>query len=395
MKFYRYISFLLIMVISLALIAGCGLVKVDPEKDRQRVVAEVDGEKILKGEFLDIYDQQKAFWGITEEVEKDEQYKDFIKGMKEDILEQLVLRKVLEKKAMESGFTVNDEYIEKARQELEDQLKEYADVLKEQDQEEQGADSDKDYLQEARDMWNGQLAAVGITEEEYIEMLAEDLMLDDFSEKMLEDVTVTDEDIEKYYNENLSKQKEDPTQVQTAEIQLYRPPGWVRIKHITIPLSADEQDEYYRLMQEESEEEADKYLQERLETIKPKAQEAYDKARDGESFEELIEEYSEDTTTSNKDEGYIIYEGIGLFAAEVEKAIFELNENEISKPLESPYGYHIIKLYEKLPEEVFSLEEKKEEIKEIVLEDKRNEKWNSLIEEWKNQAKIKKYERRL
>jgi hypothetical protein len=43
-------------------------------------------------------------------------------------------------------------------------------------------------------------------------------------------------------------------------------------------------------------EEADKYLQEKLEAIKPKAQEAYDKPRRERSFEELIETYSEDTT---------------------------------------------------------------------------------------------------
>ncbi|NLO81680.1 MAG: hypothetical protein GX094_01225 [Clostridiales bacterium] len=403
MKTNRYISLLLISIVFLVWLAGCGLVRIDPEKDRQRVVAEVDGEKILKGEFLDVYEQQKAFWGITEETEKNKENRDFINSIKKDILEHLVLDKVLEIKAREHGFTVNGEYEQRAREELEEQIKQYAELLKEQEQagqeeqaeKEEETEADKDYLEEARKVWEEQLVALGISEDEYIKMLAKDLMFEAFSEKMLEDVTVTDGDIEKYYNENLSKQKEDPTLVQTAAVELYRPPGRVRIKHITIPLPYEERNEYYRIMQEESEEEADKYLKERLEAIKPKAQEAYDKAMAGENFETLIETYSEDTSSSNKDEGYIIYEGSGLFAAEVEKVILEMNVDEISRPLESPYGYHIIKLYEKLPEEVFSLEDKKEEIRTVVLEEKRNEKWNSLLEEWKNKAKIKKYENRL
>jgi foldase protein PrsA len=78
MKFTGILALVVLTVIP-CMDVGCGLVQVDPEKDRQRVVAEVDGEKILKGEVLDLYDQQKVFWGITEEQEKDPEYKDFIK----------------------------------------------------------------------------------------------------------------------------------------------------------------------------------------------------------------------------------------------------------------------------------------------------------------------------
>ncbi|MGI6188567.1 MAG: hypothetical protein GX041_07020 [Clostridiales bacterium] len=392
MKYYRYITLLIVMIMSLAWIAGCGLVKVDPEKDRRRVVAEVDGDKILKGEFLDLYNQQKVYWGITEDIEKSEQYKDFIEEMKKDILEQLVERQLVKNKAKESGFDVNDGYTEKAREDLEAQIKQYAEFLKKQGEEEK---TDEEYYREAREVWEGQLTSLGISEEEYIEMLAEDLMLIEFSEKMLEDVEVTDEDIQAYYLDNLMKQKEDPTLIQTAEVQLYRPPGMVRIKHITLPLPSSEQDEYNRLVQEEGQEEADKYLKEKLEAIKPKAQEVYEKAIAGESFESLIETYGDDTTAYNKDEGYVIYEGSGMFIDEIEKAILEMKENEISQPLESPYGYHIIKLYKILPEEEFSIEDKKEEIKTVIIEDKKNDRWNSLIEEWKEKAKIKKYENRL
>ena len=204
MKTNRYISLLLISIVFLVWLAGCGLVRIDPEKDRQRVVAEVDGEKILKGEFLDVYEQQKAFWGITEETEKNKENRDFINSIKKDILEHLVLDKVLEIKAREHGFTVNGEYEQRAREELEEQIKQYAELLKEQEQagqeeqaeKEEETEADKDYLEEARKVWEEQLVALGISEDEYIKMLAKDLLFEAFSDKMLEDVTVSDGDIE-------------------------------------------------------------------------------------------------------------------------------------------------------------------------------------------------------
>ncbi len=377
-------------------ITGCTLIEVIPEKDRQRVVAEVYGEKILKGEFLDAYNQQKAFYGITEEIEKDSQYKDTIKEIKKDVLDQLITRRVLQKRAKQAGFTVNEEYIQEARKKLEEQLKSYAEALKQRAQS-KGKESqqEKDYLQKARNEWRQQLSDAGLTEEEYIRRRAEDIMLEKFTEKMLEDVEVTEQDIQQYYNEQLNKQKEDPSLVETAPVQLYRPAGWVRVKQILISLSSEERDEYYNLIQQGKQDEAKKYLEEKLKAIEPRAREVYDKAKAGESFEALIEAYSDDKSTANKEEGYVIYKGSGMFAEEVEKAALKLNEGEISEPVSSPLGYHIIKLYEKLPEKVFSLEEKKEEIKEVVLNDKRNEKWNALLEEWKKEAKIKKYESRL
>ncbi|SFQ29239.1 peptidylprolyl isomerase [Caldicoprobacter faecalis] len=377
-------------------ITGCTLIEVIPEKDRQRVVAEVYGEKILKGEFLDAYNQQKAFYGITEEIEKDSQYKDTIKEIKKDVLDQLITRRVLQKRAKQAGFTVNEEYIQEARKELEEQLKSYAEALKQRAQS-KGKESqqEKDYLQKARNEWRQQLSDAGLTEEEYIRRRAENIMLEKFTEKMLEDVEVTEQDIQQYYNEQLNKQKEDPSLVETAPVQLYRPAGWVRVKQILISLSSEERDEYYNLIQQGKQDEAKKYLEEKLKAIEPRAREVYDKAKAGESFEALIEAYSDDKSTANKEEGYVIYKGSGMFAEEVEKAALKLNEGEISEPVSSPLGYHIIKLYEKLPEKVFSLEEKKEEIKEVVLNDKRNEKWNALLEEWKKEAKIKKYESRL
>lgn len=391
----------LTVIILMIWAVGCNLVQVDPEKDRQRVVAEVDGEKILKGEVLDIYNQQKAFWGISEDQEKDSEYKDFIKQMKESILDQLIAQEIQNKRAEQAGFVVNNEYLDEARKELDQQVESYAEFLKSQDAATEAQENNKevqdgeDYNKQAREALKEQLDEMNVTEEEYIQALAEQIRTEKFKEKMLEDVKVTQGDIEKYYNEQLKNQKENPDSVHNAPIQLYRPPGSVRVKHILIPLPDEEREEYYELVNEGKDEEAKQYLSEKLKAIKPKAQEALDRAKAGEDFESLIESYSQDDSEVNRDDGYIIFKDSRIFSSEFEEAALKLKEGEISQLVDTPFGYHIIKLYEKLPEEEFSLEDKKDEISDIVIENKRNERWDELIEEWKGQAKIKKYQRRL
>lgn len=74
-------------------------------------------------------------------------------------------------------------------------------------------------------------------------------------------------------------------------------------------------------------------------TNKQKAITAQSRAIDGEDFDSLVEEYSEDS--GMPEEGY--YFTYGEMVAPFEEAAFALAENEVSEIVESDYGYHIIK----------------------------------------------------
>ena len=72
-----------------------------------------------------------------------------------------------------------------------------------------------------------------------------------------------------------------------------------------------------------------------------KAQEVYNKAMAGENFEDLITEYNEDPGQNADMNGYTFT--YGSMVQEFEDASFALEENAISEPVETSYGYHIIK----------------------------------------------------
>lgn len=72
------------------------------------------------------------------------------------------------------------------------------------------------------------------------------------------------------------------------------------------------------------------------------ANEVYQKAVAGEDFESLIEEYNEDPGQANDMHGYM-FTADDSYVQEFKDASFALEEGGISEPVETSYGYHIIK----------------------------------------------------
>ena len=71
------------------------------------------------------------------------------------------------------------------------------------------------------------------------------------------------------------------------------------------------------------------------------ANELYEKAVGGADFDALIEEYNTDPGMKQNPDGYVFTKG--QMVEPFEKAAFELGYGEISKPVKTDFGYHIIK----------------------------------------------------
>ena len=84
------------------------------------------------------------------------------------------------------------------------------------------------------------------------------------------------------------------------------------------------------------------------------------KAREGTDFGELAKLHSEDPGSKNKGGEYTFPRG--QMVAECEEVAFSLEINQISDVVETTYGYHIIKLSERLPAETKTFEQVKDEI---------------------------------
>ncbi len=91
-----------------------------------------------------------------------------------------------------------------------------------------------------------------------------------------------------------------------------------------------------------------------IRSAKATADAVYKSAKKGDDFDELISKYTDDEGSVYYPDGYVFT--YGEMMPEFEKAAFSLDEKEISRPVKSPYGYHIIKRMP-LPEMDYMLEE--------------------------------------
>lgn len=103
-----------------------------------------------------------------------------------------------------------------------------------------------------------------------------------------------------------------------------------------------------------------------------KAQEIYDKLKGGSNFDELVSMYSDDFNTNEKG-GVLPPFGSGTtqrMLTEFEEAAFALkNDGDISTPVKTPYGYHIIKRISWKP--IASYETMKKDLQNKVKRDDR------------------------
>ena len=98
------------------------------------------------------------------------------------------------------------------------------------------------------------------------------------------------------------------------------------------------------------------------------------KIQSGESFEDLAKEYSTDTATAANggDLGFFTKDEM---VEEFSNAAFALGVNEVSEPVKTTYGYHIIKVTDKKEAKVATLEDSKEEIRDILKDQKIQEQY--------------------
>ncbi|WP_026706320.1 peptidylprolyl isomerase [Flavobacterium soli] len=119
---------------------------------------------------------------------------------------------------------------------------------------------------------------------------------------------------------------------------------------------------------------------------KIKIQDIYKKLQQGEKFEELAKQFSEDKSSAGKGGTLNTFSSGQLSSTIFEDVAFSLNqENPVSEPFESEYGWHIVKFLEKHPIKTF--QEMEADLEAKIRKDDRSR----LIVESMNDRLRKKY----
>ena len=164
---------------------------------------------------------------------------------------------------------------------------------------------------------NRQLKLMSTTREELLGKWTEALTAEAVAKRELK-IDITEADAKKYYDDNPAR---------------FEKPEMVRASHIL--LTTRDAGTNTELSDEKK---AAKHKQ--MEDI-------LKRARAGENFTNLVKEYSEDPGSKDKGGEYTFARG--QMVPEFEAAAFSLSSNQVSDIVTSSYGYHIIKLSEKMP----------------------------------------------
>ena len=175
---------------------------------------------------------------------------------------------------------------------------------------------------------------------EQVQLIEKDLLIQMGVKNIMVSVDITEEEIQKYYEDNSQMFKSEET---------------VSAKHILVDT---------------------------LEQM----QEVKAEITNGISFEEAAQKYSKCPSASQG--GSLGSFTRGRMVPEFEEAAFGLQVGEVSEPVKTQFGYHLIQVDEKNLEGIKSLEESRQIIVKNLLHQKQNEKYLSSVTELKNKYTV-------
>ena len=146
---------------------------------------------------------------------------------------------------------------------------------------------------------------------------------------------------------------------------------WLKARHILIRFPSEEKDQAKK-----------------EEIAKKKADEVYAKIKAGEDFAKLADEYSEDPSNvkdGKKQGGDLGWFSKGRMVQEFEKAAFEMKAGEVSQPVKTFYGYHIIRV-DKLGKDATAAE--KADLNKQILERKIPMEMGKWFQDLQSKTKI-------
>ena len=247
-------------------------------------------------------------------------------GMEYKFLEQIIDKTIVEQEAKQAGITVSDE-------ELDFTLKEMKSRFKLDETEMEKALKKQNMTEESfRQQWRFQL-------------LTQKLM----EAKVKGNVAVTDQEIKEYYQQTYGDYEEGVSEI--------------RIAHILI-------------------------LNNGPDALR-KATKIADEAKAGEDFPKLAKEYSQDTMSAQNG-GDLGYFKKGDLVESLEFAVKDVQINEIVGPVESPGGYHIIKVLDKKDSKIGIPQSYSNEIRNTIYSQKAEEMLKNYLKNIKETAYIER-----
>lgn len=255
---------------------------------------------------------------------------DQLTELKNEVLDGLIEREVLYQQSQKAGIKVDDQKVDEQLAGIKKRFPNDADFQK-------------------------ALTSMNLTEAEVRTQIKRGLAIRGLIDREVADkIVVTEEETKAYYTDNP---------------RFFKQPEQVKASHILIKVEPTADDA------------AKAAARKKIEDVRKKL-------TDGGDFAELAKEYSEGP--SGPRGGDLGYFGRGQMVKPFDDAVFAMQVNQVSEVVETRFGYHLIKVYDKKPEETLAYAEVKDRISERLKREKIQKGAQGYVENLKKDAKIEK-----
>ena len=316
----RRLAFALLLLPSILAIYGCG------GELPQRAVAQVGQALVTQDQF----DQLQAAYEAAGRVpDKKTQSKEF-RTFQQSLAQYLVMLDVLRQQAPKFRVEVTDQDVQTKVAEIQEMFqgdqKRFDDALKKQK----------------------------LTFDQFKESLRERLLIDAMKAAVTKDVTITEDEVKDSYDSHKGDYTEP--EVRTTRHILISPFATAAGGSGTITPTQNDWD-----------------------AARAEAEKVRSEIQNGADFGAEARKYSDDKTTgdSGGELGTIVR---GQMVPEFEEAVFSLNKDELSRPVRTEYGYHLIQVTDITPEAQLPYDQVKEKIRSSLLTARQAAVWDAWLQ---------------
>lgn len=431
---------LALMLAAMLVLSGCALVTVDEAADSARVILDVDGETVNKAVFHNMVEyqlyqnqQMNSYYqmlGLTGSFSTDEN------TVAQEVLASYTNSLVAKHKAAELGF---DQMTEEENQEIQETAEKNYEELLTEIKDHYLADSasldEAELRQKAMEYANENGMS---TLENYLDSAKIEKSVEKLRADTVKDVTYTQEELQAKLDEEAAANKttfeSNPDYygyyLNNGTPVYYNAPGYRMVKQVLVKFTEEDNtaltEKNTELSQAktalndaqsaltEAAEDADKTAlqaavdaaQEKVDSaqaalngvtdaayanIQEKTDEIYAKATaEDADFDALVTQYNEDTGMPAV--GYAVCEGYSYFVESFTQAAMALEKvGDISEPVKSSYGYHILQYSAEIPEGTVALDTVRDTLQASLLSQKQSDAYNAALEGWVAAADVKTY----
>ena len=451
----KYALLAALMAFVIAFTSGCSLIVKDAEVDAQTVIIEVAAQSFVKEDVqqaienvLDYQEYMYSYYGLS----FDRTDADSIASAQDSAIDGLIEEAVINQKIQEYGLDqFTDEELAAMNETVDESYESYISYVSAYyfaDTELTGEELDAAI--EAKMLELGYS-----TKESMLEQEKSDVSMEKLTDMVVEDVTVSEDEIETEYNTNVadaitayaSSLTQYASDVSSGAIIYFVPQGYRYVKNLLVKISdednteleslsseiSDKQDTYNAIQEaiaelpEDSADDTEDQAKSREEltgqevtlsaeidsltgqydtltetaytTIQPTVNEVLSKIDAGEDFDTLIAEYGEDTGMMSEPEmstGYLMCEGLSTYVEEfVTESMALENVGDISEPFRTSYGIHIVQYASDLESGQVALADIHDQIEAELLTAKQDQVYDETVNQWIADADAKIYTKRL